>query len=114
MSGMLSGFVRSMRQKCEWLKYAGEDDGGNPTWNSGVEIPCIFKPSREIADGATGAVLLMPSQFYVDFKHPVLERDKIIFRDRVYVVESVADLDFFGGLREGFKCSCRQEGGVAV
>lgn len=114
MAGLLKGFLKRMRQTCLWEKYNGEDDAGNPVWDVAVEIPCIFKPSKQIADGVAGGVLITPSQFYVGIENHVSERDKIIFRERVYIVESVDDLDNFGAVREGFKCSCRQEGGVVV
>jgi hypothetical protein len=112
MGGILGGFVRMMKQRCKWAKRTTVNEMGGVTWGVSKEIPCIFFPSRHIIDGRTGGSIVTPSSFYVKAEHGVSIGDKIEFRARVYIVEEIKDIDWFGGVHDGYKCLCRQEGGV--
>lgn len=113
MAGLLSGFLQSMKHTCRWSMKMGNDEWGKPVWAGPSLIPCIFFPEKKIIDGKTGGVYITPANFYIKPTHGVAVGDRIEFRGQFYVIESMSSIDWFGGIHDGYKCSCRQEGGVA-
>jgi hypothetical protein len=114
MSGLLGGFVRMMKQRCAWTKRSGIDEYGVVQWGDSSEIPCIFFASKRVIEERTGDSIITPASFYVRVEYGVSIGDKIEFRGRTYIVEEIKDIDWFGGVHDGYKCLCRQEGGVAA
>jgi len=112
MAGLLGGFVRMMKQKCGWAKRMSVNEFGATSWGEVIDGPCIFFPLRHVTDGRSGGAMVTPSSFYVKSGYGVSVGDKIEFRTRVYIVEEIKDIDWFGGVHDGYKCLCRQEGGV--
>ena len=114
MSGILGGFVRSMKQRCKWSKKQTVGEWGKAAWGEGKEIPCIFFPERQISVSRLGGVIEIQAKFFVKAEHEVTEGDKLEYRERVYIIEHIKNIEWFGGRLDGYKCLCRQEGGVAV
>lgn len=113
MSGLISEFTQKTKHVCSWSKKNGNDEWGKPAWLDSVIIPCVFFTETKVTDAKSGGVFITPAQLYVDARHTVLVGDKIEFRGNPYVIESIEILEWFGGVRDGYKCACKQEGGVA-
>ena len=114
MSGILGGFIRRMKHKCMWSKRQDVDERGKVTYGVAIEIPCIFLPTRQLANARFGGVVELDAKFFVKAEHIVSIGDKLEHRGRTYIIEYIKDIEWFGGVHDGYKCLCRQEGGVAV
>ena len=116
MATFVEDFVEMLDQPpAVWSKLLGSDIVEGQvveTWGAPQEIRAIFKPTRRIVDSRTGSEIVKPATFKLGPEPAIEIGDKIEFRGHTYVVENVADIDWFGGEFSGCKYECRQMGGV--